>query len=411
MFVSVLSTVPCSDDYFTPVQNLVLVIRFCLIFYCSLSMLVFALPLILLVLPLSLSAFRGAINGVVVPIWINSMLNIFPPLAVSLTGSRISRILSNLSNGDSSKLTQAQIRKHIMTGPGTKLCIANHTIDTDFLIIWFLLPLISPSALAGRSVPALSSLCGNVKIVLKDSLRALPVIGQGMKTLEFLFLTRSITADRINIENHFTKYLETTPDITVLIFPEGTTLNTRDVLKANNFAQKQSLPKLPNSNLLYPRATGFNLLSKSLLTAAPNASLLDLTMIYNGYSDDVPTYGHGYARVKDRRVLSVKKLLTSYNVRIFGLCAERFLWIFDAFVNKLIPGGNTVSPLYNQESDVTREGKPAVMVVVEEDSLKKAAGENYIYHVWQKKDEAVEVNKNQKVRSERRIERGERGGR
>jgi len=222
---------PCHDDYLTPLQSLVLIVRLLLVLYCSVAMLLFTLPLVLLLLPLSLAAFRTAINCVVVPLWINCIVNIFPPMAATITGERIDRILQQVPPN----ATQRQIKSRIMSSfDSTKLVIANHTIDSDFLIIWLLLPLLTSPA---STLPLLSSFTGNLKIVLKNELAALPIVGHGMKAFEFLFLSRNIAHDRANLTTHFSQYLQTTPTVSVLIFPEGTTLNTKDAAKSRSYAQ------------------------------------------------------------------------------------------------------------------------------------------------------------------------------
>lgn len=41
---------------------------------------------------------------------------------------------------------------------------------------------------------------GNIKIVLKDQLKYVPIIGWGMRLFEFLFLRRSIDHDSAHIK-------------------------------------------------------------------------------------------------------------------------------------------------------------------------------------------------------------------
>jgi 1-acyl-sn-glycerol-3-phosphate acyltransferase len=153
----------------------VLLSRVLLLLHCSVSLLLLSLPLLFLLLPVSLPLFRLAINRAVVPLWLNAVSHVLPPLAVSLTSARITKALDKLPH----RPTPAQLLAILPepSFPATSLLIANHTIDADFLLIWLLLPLLSPSP----ALPLLPPLAGNLKIVLKDELKSLPVIGHGMK--------------------------------------------------------------------------------------------------------------------------------------------------------------------------------------------------------------------------------------
>lgn len=53
------------------------------------------------------------------------------------------------------------------------------------------------SILAARSAQG----AGNIKIVLKDQLKYVPIIGWGMRLFEFLFLRRSIDTDKTHIQS------------------------------------------------------------------------------------------------------------------------------------------------------------------------------------------------------------------
>lgn len=128
------------------------------------------------------------------------------------------------------------------------------------------------------------------------------------------------------------------------------------------------------------------LLSRSLLSSSPSPGLRDLTLVYNGYSGEVPSYEQGYSRARDLRVTSVKKLLCSFSVPLL----RGLLWRCDAALNRLLGRGGAGSELYAGENDVTAAGNPVALVHVDERGLKEAAGEGWVYEAWQRKDKLVE---------------------
>jgi lysocardiolipin and lysophospholipid acyltransferase len=65
------------------------------------------------------------------------------------------------------------------------IIIANHQVDADWWYIWQ----------AARHAEG----AGNIKIVLKDQLKYVPVVGWGMRLFEFLFLKRNIDHDAKHI--------------------------------------------------------------------------------------------------------------------------------------------------------------------------------------------------------------------
>lgn len=66
------------------------------------------------------------------------------------------------------------------------IIIANHQVDADWWYIWQ----------AARHYNG----AGNIKIVLKDQLKYVPIVGWGMRLFEFLFLRRNIEQDAKQIK-------------------------------------------------------------------------------------------------------------------------------------------------------------------------------------------------------------------
>jgi 1-acyl-sn-glycerol-3-phosphate acyltransferase len=416
------------------------ILRTLLLLYASLSLLVLTGPVVLLVLPLSLHGFRRCMNDVVVVLWLNAVACVLPDLCVALTGARIQAILDKVDEARSSskpaskpasKATHQQLldcvsRTRSKSAHTSTLILSNHVIDTDFLVVWLLLPLLTPRSNDSPLLGCLSRHYGGLKIVLKSDLKDIPILGHGMKAFEFLFLSRDTlnrAKDKQSLREHFGRYLSTESSVDVLLFPEGTTLNTTDASKSRKYVTKinrerggdgeqTKIPALPHGNVMYPRASGVNLLKSSLRESTQGATsghgrshsakLLDLTIAYNGYNTDVPSYEDGYGRKRDKRVTSVKKLLCSYSV--WGL--TDILWAFDSVVRKFVDGKD-VSDLYCRSNDVSGNEFPICIVDVDEcgladDDINGEYSEGWIYERWAKKDRIIEDMKYQRVWMESR---------
>ncbi len=66
------------------------------------------------------------------------------------------------------------------------IIISNHQVDADWWYIWQ----------AARHTEG----AGNIKIVLKDQLKYVPIVGWGMRLMEFLFLRRNLEKDAKHIK-------------------------------------------------------------------------------------------------------------------------------------------------------------------------------------------------------------------
>ncbi|ETW08027.1 hypothetical protein H310_02402 [Aphanomyces invadans] len=120
--------------------------------------------------------------------------------------------------------------------------ISNHRTRIDWMLLWSL----------GLRTNTLHQL----KIVLKDSLRAVPVFGWAMQAFQFIFLSRDWKNDEKTLTRLLTHLGRTRPNSTYLFFPEGTDLSPSNMIKSNHFAATRGQP--PRSYTLYPRTTGWN---------------------------------------------------------------------------------------------------------------------------------------------------------
>lgn len=142
------------------------------------------------------------------------------------------------------------------------LVMANHQIYADWIYIWALLNR------AGRA--------GAVKIVMKRSLQFLPIVGLGMKLLDFIFIHRNWQQDRVKFLRRIQRLAWYPIPYTLLFFPEGTTINDKVLARSNEYARKNDLET--THNVLLPRVTGLQAVLESL--SGSLEGVLDLTIGY-----------------------------------------------------------------------------------------------------------------------------------
>jgi len=141
----------------------------------------------------------------------------------------------------------------------------------------------------------------DLKITLKDELFYIPVLGVGIWLFDFLFLTRKWEKDEAIMTKKFRQWTEQQLRLLFLIFPEGTTVNTKALETSKKYATAQNRPQL--DLLLLPRVTGFN---KALTSLENVTTIYDLTIAYPTYSGEIPSYEDGYTRHIDTGIPSFK---------------------------------------------------------------------------------------------------------
>jgi 1-acyl-sn-glycerol-3-phosphate acyltransferase len=146
--------------------------------------------------------------------------------------------------------------------------IANHQIYSDWFFIWFL--------------AYLNNCSSNFFIVMKDSLKKLPILGTGMKNYNFVFLSRNWEKDRKYMHEQFRTIKSISNKFWMLIFPEGTNMSHRNREKSNNFAKKLNYTK--TDCVLLPRIKGLFVACKEL--APSTTKILDFTIGYSGHGKD-----------------------------------------------------------------------------------------------------------------------------
>ncbi|KAI1396840.1 acyltransferase-domain-containing protein [Hypoxylon fuscum] len=135
--------------------------------------------------------------------------------------------------------------------PERMVMIANHQIYTDWLYLWWV---------GYTNTPQMH---GHIYIILKESLKWIPVIGPGCMFLSFIFMSRKMSVDQPRLARRLgklkTKY--TDPDgesylnpMWLLLFPEGTNLSTNGRVKSAKWAEQTGLKDM--QHLMLPRSTG-----------------------------------------------------------------------------------------------------------------------------------------------------------
>lgn len=106
---------------------------------------------------------------------------------------------------------------------------------------------------------------GHIFIVLKESIKYIPLLGPGMMFFSFIFLSRHWETDKPRLQ-HRLKKLKTQhkgplsgakdalDPMWLLLFPEGTTISNNGRASSQKWAAKTGVPDLKNT--LLPRSRG-----------------------------------------------------------------------------------------------------------------------------------------------------------
>ncbi|KAJ9570404.1 Prokaryotic membrane lipoprotein lipid attachment site profile [Nakaseomyces glabratus] len=221
---------------------------------------------------------------------LTSILRIVAPCEIRVTSDNGSIPKGTFYQDSSSGRLRANLLERSIT-------ISNHQIYTDWVFLWWL-------AYAGDKA-------GNVFIMLKKSLRKIPVLGYGMENFNFIFMNRKWAYDRVNMSNHLSaieadslgcgpisgnKPVKVNSDgeevwdmkssaqrnikwpYNLILFPEGTNLSahTRKV----NEAYAEKIGRVPYRHVLLPRATGLRFCLQKLRNSVD--VVYDTTIGYSG---------------------------------------------------------------------------------------------------------------------------------
>ncbi|XP_018655356.1 putative 1-acylglycerol-3-phosphate acyltransferase [Schistosoma mansoni] len=155
------------------------------------------------------------------------------------------------------------------------LFLINHRTQLDWFFVW-----------------GLGDPIQRMKIILKDSLAKVPGAGWAMQCGSFIFLRRRIATDQQRLQKIVEYLLKVKQSCQLLIFPEGTNLNSKSLERSDSYGEQNNLPYVRYT--LHPRSTGFLHLVKLI-------GLDNLTEVYDvtvAYPDILPSpeinliYGH-----------------------------------------------------------------------------------------------------------------------
>lgn len=159
--------------------------------------------------------------------------------------------------------------------PERLVMIANHQIYTDWLYLWWV---------GYANVPQMH---GHIYILLKESLKKVPILGQGMQLYRFIFMSRKMAVDEHRMAYRLNKLKEkhAAPNgkeymdpMWLLLFPEGTNISPNSRPRSNKWAEKIGV-KNPE-HVLLPRSTGTYFCLKQLDKTVEY--LYDCTVAYEG---------------------------------------------------------------------------------------------------------------------------------
>lgn len=119
---------------------------------------------------------------------------------------------------------------------------------------------------------------GRIFIVLKESLKRIPILGWGMQFSQFIFLKRNWEKDKPHLAAHLQKFNNAKDSMWLMLFPEGTNLapSTRD--SSQQWARKNGIRDMRHQ--LLPRSTGLQFCLQELRKTVDY--VYDCTIAYEG---------------------------------------------------------------------------------------------------------------------------------
>lgn len=213
-------------------------------------------------------------------VWMNWTKELFGILLIFNT-QILSPLNIHISHNQSMEgsFTKSPVTSHLVSTALAEraIIISNHTLYTDWIYFWW--------------VAYTAKTHGNIFIMLKKSLRKIPIWGWGMQNYKFIFLSRSWKEDEKTLNKSLSEInSETQYPAWLLMFPEGTTLSTNGVRKTTEFAKKSNPPLKVPKWLMIPRSTGLRYSLEKLHESVEY--LYDVTIYYDGIPDG--QYGEDY---------------------------------------------------------------------------------------------------------------------
>lgn len=188
----------------------------------------------------------------------------FSPTVVRISGDKSIR-------GQLSRTQDGLLQTHF---PERLIMIANHQLYSDWLYLWW--------------VAYTNKMHGHVYIILKESLKYIPIAGPGMMFFGFIFMARNWARDKPRLRHRLQKLKgrhggplsgsQGLDPMWLMLFPEGTNLSANTRKGSKKWADKQGLEDLQHQ--LLPRSTGFQYCLQELKGTVD--WVYDCTVAYEG---------------------------------------------------------------------------------------------------------------------------------
>ncbi|KRH92155.1 Lysophosphatidic acid acyltransferase LPAAT, partial [Pseudoloma neurophilia] len=150
------------------------------------------------------------------------------------------------------------------------IIISNHLTNWDWLIILIIL----------KELKMYDHLC----VIMKESLKKIPIFGYGMKCFGYIFLKRNWIEDSSTIHSGIDD-LKKKKNYQILIYPEGTFLEEESYKKSIKFAENNNIivngEKFRPKHSLIPRKKGIDEIKDALFDNLEG--IIDVTMFITPY--------------------------------------------------------------------------------------------------------------------------------
>ncbi|KAH8110656.1 acyltransferase-domain-containing protein [Phellopilus nigrolimitatus] len=252
--------------------------------------------------------------------------------------------------------------------PKKMVIVANHQIYADWLYVWCL--------------TYFMGMHKDVLIVLKRSLKWVPVLGWGMQIFRFIFLARSWASDRSTLVATLAelgrKAQQAHTPLAFIIYPEGTLVSRDTRPVSTKFAEREGIPD--TAHTLLPRSTGLHYALRALAPRVPDLKLLDITVAYPG----IPPMGYGqmYYTLRSIFMDRVPPPVVHMHLRLLDVAR-------DVPIGDLSVADPTGVPRAVANGHAVEEGAGGVEAAVPE--AERAAFEAWLRALWRVKDETLDA--------------------
>lgn len=158
--------------------------------------------------------------------------------------------------------------------PERVVLMANHQLYTDWVYLWW--------------IAYTSKMHGHVYIILKESLKYIPIIGPAIVFYGFILMARNWARDKPRLQRRLQQLctrhggplsgFQSLDPMWLMIFPEGTNLSANTRNQSKQWADKQGIRDLQHQ--LLPRSTGLQYCLQELQSTVD--WVYDCTIAYEG---------------------------------------------------------------------------------------------------------------------------------